>query len=1111
MNAQRNAAVCFLLIISPILSGFCGGAKAASTSELLQRDERRGTRDERRETRDERRETIAASTSELLQQGLYAEEVEGDIESAIKAYSQVIQNKSAPKNHVAQALYRQGMCYLKTGDDQAAKTALQKLTIEYADQAELADKARTVLADLTDFDPAAMMPPETLIYTELGSPGRQVETILNMLKGTPFENPLAAIGGKQAGQRTPGDIIGALLNPSMMAEFKKIRSSAIGITGIPQNNQSPPFIAVLYPGKSDVLRGVILAALGVAGKPGEAIEDMNTIVIPQVGTAAYDDKVIIIAQPASQLQWCVRQYKGLISEPTLASSNKTFSKISKKQRQNNALTFWANVDEAYAKVLQVLSSRRGQIPREVLAANALLDFNHIDYIIASDSIEQDGFSDVTEIVFKEGHNCLAYDLIRTPNIGKSALQSVPADAVALVSFALSPQNETQADTIRAKVKNVTGLDIGREIFANVEQVTIFAVPPKQASPFFPACIGIAVTSHNPQQTREILDRILGTANTIASTNPTEAPVGRYQVGMVKGTPLYCYVEQAGNATILSMNPDVTKTAAAAVKDGNNVCKAGPLADAVNKLPPTASKLILVNIGGVVRLAAPVVTASFEEGQRNELQNSFDQLALAADKITVELRTDEQLNGLTINSKLTGLPPLNQIFGPVNQIAGTLQKTKTEAKAKQLRQAAPATIVPAAKPPVIDGNEDEVWSDARWYKIANSLYSPPLSPNDLSASYKAMWDANNLYVLVDVTDDVLVNDTSPSQTVKLVTGSNQSVTLATGSTVQDAWWFDDCVEVYIDADNSKSNQYDNDDAQYHFDWDKTHPTMGVHQQHGRTENVEFAIATTEKGYRAEIKFPWVTLGKKVVAGATIGLDVHVNDDDDGGERDSKIAWFAKQDNAWQNPQAFGNAELAGMLGWWKLDETEGATAKDSSGGNHNGSLIGNAKWAQGKIGGAIELDGKSGFVRIADESAFDIAGQVTVACWVNIRSVPHNWMAIVTKGDDSWRLSTVENQRKFHASVSSWQQLMADGTTEVSAGQWHHVAAVYDGSVMRIYVDGKLDVTKPWAGGINKNDFDVLIGENAQQKGRFFDGLIDDVRIYNYALPENEIASLAAGK
>ena len=63
-------------------------------------------------------------------------------------------------------------------------------------------------------------------------------------------------------QKSPGDIIGALLNPSMMAEFKKIRGFAVGVTSITQNN--PPMVSVLYPGKSDALRGLILADPGMA-------------------------------------------------------------------------------------------------------------------------------------------------------------------------------------------------------------------------------------------------------------------------------------------------------------------------------------------------------------------------------------------------------------------------------------------------------------------------------------------------------------------------------------------------------------------------------------------------------------------------------------------------------------------------------------------------------------------------------------------------------------------------------------------------------------------------------------------------------------------------------
>jgi len=480
----------------------------------------------------------------------------------------------------------------------------------------------------------------------------------------------------------------------------------------------------------------------------------------------------------------------------------------------------------------------------------------------------------------------------------------------------------------------------------------------------------------------------------------------------------------------------------------------------------------------------LMAANFEGSDREKIQQALEQLAQSCSQTTIELSTDEQLNNFVLNAFITGLPPLNRILGPVTEISGVVGQARAKAELERRRAQTPVVVAKTAKAPVIDGKAEDIWSIASEYRIENVMYSPPSSPNDLSAGFKTMWDENNLYVLIEVTDDNLKNDSSPDQ-----------------------WWFDDCVEVYIDADNSKSSQYDGNDAQYHFDWDKTNPTMDVHRQHGRKKNVEFAMVTTKGGYRTEMKFPWSTLGTKPSSGVSIGFDVHVNDDDDGGQRDGKIGWNDKNDDAWDKPQVFGNAVLAGMVGWWKFDETEGGIAKDSSSENHEGHLNGDAKWTKGKIGGAIELDGSGDFVKIDDESAFDITGQVTIACWVNIHSVANEWMAIVTKGDNSWRLSTVQDKRIFHASVSDWQQFRISGKTEVTANEWHHVAAVYDGRQMCIYVDGKVDVCQPWTGGIGRNDYDVLIGGNAQEKNRYFDGLIDDVRIYNYALKEADILAL----
>jgi hypothetical protein len=480
------------------------------------------------------------------------------------------------------------------------------------------------------------------------------------------------------------------------------------------------------------------------------------------------------------------------------------------------------------------------------------------------------------------------------------------------------------------------------------------------------------------------------------------------------------------------------------------------------------------------------TGSLKGEQAAQMQTNLDLLARAADGTTIQLRADEQPNHLTVDATVAGLPPLQEVIGPITQIMRLNEQSKEETGKQNLRQGTAAVIAPVSKAPALDGSMDDAWNAAHPYPLENVIFTPPTSANDLSASYRALWDENNLYLLVDVTDDVLQHSSDP-----------------------DKWYDSDSVEVYIDGDNSKADRYGEKDYQYAFIWDKTAPQMRENM-HQRVEGVQFALVTTGKGYRVAAKFPWSTIGVKPSAGARIGLDVQVNDNDTGA-RKGKLAWHDQKDEDWQSPKAFGNAELGGLVGWWKFDETQGTVAADSSGGHHNGTLVGNAKWAAGKFGGCIDLDGHDSFVRIADPSAFDFAGAVTVSCWARIRSVPVEWMAIVTKGDDAWRLSTAEKERKFHFAVTGGDRATISGSTEVGADQWHHLAGVYDGGVMRLYIDGAPEAAVPWTEGVGRNDLEVLIGENAGEKGRFFDGLIDDVRVYNYALSETMIKALSAGQ
>ncbi len=132
---------------------------------------------------------------------------------------------------------------------------------------------------------------------------------------------------------------------------------------------------------------------------------------------------------------------------------------------------------------------------------------------------------------------------------------------------------------------------------------------------------------------------------------------------------------------------------------------------------------------------------------------------------------------------------------------------------------------------------------------------------------------------------------------------------------------------------------------------------------------------------------------------------MNDDDDGGDRDTKLMWNTKNDIAWQSPAALGTGELAGLVAWWKFDEKDGRTAADSSGNGHDATVQGNPDLAaHGRQGRRRDRPRRRRRLpRHRDESAFDFTGGVTVAAWIKVNAFDKPWQALVTKGDGTWRL------------------------------------------------------------------------------------------------------------
>jgi hypothetical protein len=208
---------------------------------------------------------------------------------------------------------------------------------------------------------------------------------------------------------------------------------------------------------------------------------------------------------------------------------------------------------------------------------------------------------------------------------------------------------------------------------------------------------------------------------------------------------------------------------------------------------------------------------------------------------------------------------------------------------------------------------------------------------------------------------------------------------------------------------------------------------------------------------------------------------------------------------------GAYELGSLLAHWRLDEAEGDTAEDSAGEN-DGLLHGDPEWqpAAGRRAGALLFDGQDDYIDCGNSPVFDLSEAITVAAWVKIGTVKNDWQTIIAKGDSAWRLSTVQSDYRFHFAVTgspAWH--CVDAETEIEPAEWHHVCGTYDGACIRIFIDGIEDPASPvpYTAGITVGEHNVRIGENQEKPDRNWDGMIDDVRVYNYALAAREVAHL----
>jgi len=200
----------------------------------------------------------------------------------------------------------------------------------------------------------------------------------------------------------------------------------------------------------------------------------------------------------------------------------------------------------------------------------------------------------------------------------------------------------------------------------------------------------------------------------------------------------------------------------------------------------------------------------------------------------------------------------------------------------------------------------------------------------------------------------------------------------------------------------------------------------------------------------------------------------------------------------NLQLSSNQVAQSIVAHWKLDETSGSTVSDSAGGDDSGSVnndagnqVTDAPWtASGRIGGGLDNSVKFYHIKVPNSARINNLPKYTMALW--FKQTTAGTQSLIKKGD----VELYTYSGTIRASISGIQ---CDSGLPISLNTWYHAAVTYDGPTVQIYVNGQLKRTCYPPGLTNTNTADMYIGaENPSTL--IFKGIIDDVRLYNYALP-----------
>ena len=568
---------------------------------------------------------------QTLRNAYYLEQHEKDLAGAALLYEQITQLRNASPDMRAEAAQRLASC-----------------------------REATKAQDL-----ASLMPADTILYAELRHPGQHLGNLIEMLGlagdplAEPGRTPRIGIPG-QPGIVLPQDLS---ISPALIRELSRFDSLAVAFTGFDLQTETPQGVIVINSGELDLLRGLIETAVQFV-RPTDPISGFPAVAIdtPDIrATLAFTKRLIVAGTDRALVEGVLDRLSGKTIE-SLAGSPAFQERMA--ERSTALLFAHLNVQNAL-KIAYAAAQHDSDIRESLMMGQVAFDLAHLDSFTLTLGTDTDRLSGELRMALAEGQMNMVYNLVRTPPMRGRALRLAPAGSALVVALGVNPDLTAEgAQDVATKtqtVQAITGLDLAREVFANIREIAIFITPPIEdasAPSRHPMPdIALAMVVGDADKSEALWDFVLS-----LPAKFTQQQSGPPHSEVMNGAEVQAYAMPDGpiirvarieHAIIIGLTEEALRSTLDGIAQGQSVLDDPELKAAIARVTDNTCVAAVAHAGRIIRMAA----AFAPQCERPLLEA----ISRTADRTHVALVIDESPTEFRLAGHIGGLPSVDAVI------------------------------------------------------------------------------------------------------------------------------------------------------------------------------------------------------------------------------------------------------------------------------------------------------------------------------------------------------------------------------------------------------------------------------------------------------------------